>query len=92
LKESRHYFEGIRGKSHPAVSFHVFENMDISLLRIPQPAKVAGFEGLGKDVIEFAVTVTTLGGPEPAYALPVWLSRVEARSAVCKWRKPDFGQ
>jgi hypothetical protein len=71
LKELACHFEGIRGKSHPAVSFHIFENMAISLAALPRPAKVAGFEGARKDVIEFAVTVTTLGGPEPANVLPV---------------------
>jgi hypothetical protein len=76
LKESRHHFEGIRDKSHPAVSVHIFENMAISLLRIPQPAKVAGFEGSRKVTVNIAIAVTITGGLEPAKILPLQLSRV----------------
>jgi hypothetical protein len=76
LKESRHHFEGNRGKSHPAVSVHVFEHMAISLLRIPQRAKVAGFEGARKVTVDIAITVAITGGLEPAKILPLQLSRV----------------
>jgi hypothetical protein len=63
--------------------------MAISLLRVPQPAKVAGFEGFGKDTREFAVTVTR---PEPANVLPVQLSRPEASSASYMKRNQDFSR
>jgi hypothetical protein len=40
--------------------------MAISLLRIPQPAKVAGFEGARKVTVDIAITVAITGGLEPA--------------------------
>ena len=83
LNESRHHFEGIRGESHPAICPYVFENIIISVIRVSQTAKVAGFWGLEKITSGFRVTLLNLGGSAPANVLLAQLSTIR--------RTQDFG-